>query len=90
MILALLLNVFLSVIAMVLDVILPNQELLPSAFNEAWSWFTNFLANILWVLPGNIGSELLLITNIVLITEAAILSWGILNWILNKLRGSGN
>jgi len=84
---ALLITLLANLIAGLLN-LLPNATVLPESFNDAWTWFSDLIANIFWVIPS--GETLLLILNFVMIIEGAIFTWGIINWVVNKLRGSGN
>jgi len=69
--------------------LLPNQDnWLPQSFNDAWSWLTNIVATIFWTIPS--GENILFIFNTIIMFEGAIMTWATFNWIINKLRGSGN
>ena len=66
---------------------LPTAEILPAGINTAIQAMANFMSMMidiipaLDVIPQTIG--------IILAFEGALFIWGISNWTINKLRGSG-
>lgn len=73
-----------------ISIILPPVTIMPDMFNNAWTWFIGFTANLLWTLPGESGRNILAMFNISVIIIGAIYTWKGINWVLNKIRGSGN
>jgi len=84
---ALLINLIVVFLSAMIS-LLPNATLLPESFNDAWSWMSGIIANIFWTIPS--GITLLTILNFVIIIEGSIFTWKGLNWVINKIRGSGN
>jgi len=68
--------------------LLPNMDALPTAFTNAWDWFSGFIANMVWTIPH--GEDFLYILNTFAIILGGVFIWKLINWVLNKLRGSGN
>jgi len=84
---ALLINIIVQVVSFFIN-LLPNATILPDGFNDAWTWLTDIVASLFWTIPG--GGTLLLIFNLVIITEGAIMTWKGIKIIINWLRGSGS
>jgi len=87
MLLSALIGIFVAVVSALLSV-LPNMESLPDGFNNAWNWITDFMANLAWTIPG--GDQLLIIFNLFIGVLMAFFIYKGINWVINKLRGSGN
>lgn len=68
--------------------LLPEVTDMPTGFNNAWNWITEFIGNIIYVIPS--GETLLTIFGLVITIEFAIFIWKNINWVINKIRGSGS
>jgi len=87
MLLSALIGIFTAVVTTLLSV-LPNMTSMPQGFTDAWEWVVNFVAMLAWTIPG--GEQLLLIFNLLLSAITAYWIYKSINWVINKLRGSGN
>jgi len=67
--------------------VLPTLESLPDGLSSAIDWFFDGLAGITYFV--NFGPTLLQILNLSFFYVILIAGFAILNWVLNKLRGSG-
>lgn len=67
--------------------LLPNIDSLPEGFNTAMNSIANIVSNWVYVVP--ILDDLLIIFGMVITIEISLFTFKILNWIYNKLRGSG-
>lgn len=67
---------------------LPNMESMPGTFENAWTWISGFASNIVWTLPR--GNEFLQIAGFYVLILSCIFIWKAVNWVYNKIRGSGN
>jgi len=72
-------NLFLS--------LLPNIDSLPSGFNTAMNSVATMISNWTYVVPAL--DDILIIFSLALTMEIAIYTFKILNFVYNKLRGSG-
>jgi len=79
--------IFISIVSFFMG-LLPNMDVFPTAFNDAWDWMADLIASFLWVIPG--GEDFLAIVNTLVLVLGGIFLWKIVNWVINKLRGSGN
>lgn len=66
---------------------LPDATALPTDFNDAWTWLSNMVASLLYVIPS--GEIFLQILTYILAIEFAIFVWRSINWTINIIRGSG-
>lgn len=82
-----LLNLITSILGFFIG-LLPEMSVLGTGFNDAWNWITDWVANFIYLLPAS--ATILNILSIMFTVELAILTFMLFNWIINKLRGSGN
>lgn len=88
MILTGIINLFISLLG-ILFFWLPNHtSILPEMFEEVWDWLSDWIAQILWVMPE--GEVFFKVISLVLMIESIIFLFQQGNYIYNKLRGSGN
>lgn len=65
----------------------PALGSLPNALESMLDYLFTFLANLSYVIPPL--QEMLVVFGLIALVEFYLASFKILNWVLNKLRGSG-
>lgn len=68
--------------------LLPTPASLPEGFNTAMDYMTNVVGGFIYVLPS--FGVILTIAGLVLAIESGIFLFKFIDWIYNKLRGSGS
>jgi len=71
--------------------VLPNKEIMPTIFDTAFSWFTDFFAGVIYALNGanDVGTSLGVILVLYITLEVGLFVWEGVKTIANFVRGSG-
>lgn len=65
--------------------LLPHSQGLPNVIETSFQYFFDLALGFQWIFP---VETLLQILIYILIVEIALFTWGSLNWLLGKIRGS--
>lgn len=77
-----LINTFFLIINSLLN-LLPEKEILPTAFTNAWNFIANSFANIVWTIPN--GIQYLQPIKYLIYLIGVLIIYQIINWIIRKI-----
>ncbi len=86
MIISAFINAFYYILSPLISV-LPTVDSLPSGLNTGIDWFFNVLTGWHYFIP--VVDDLVTVITLALSIEGVILTFAMINWVYNKLRGSG-